>query len=116
MTRSDPPVEAPASALEQTQTPWGARFGWLLGGLAGTVAGFVATWLFETKVLAGKVADPAAVAARASSVIVAALFLAGALAGHGFGSGGGPRRARMLASSAGVAVAITLWALLVVSR
>lgn len=116
MTRSDLPADASPTAPTEAQTPWGARFGWLLGGILGTVAGFVATWLFETKVLRGSVADPSAVATRASSVIVAALFLAGALAGHGFGSGGGPRRARMLASSAGVAVAITLWALLVVSR
>lgn len=113
----DPPAKAPETAPAAAErTAWGARFGWLLGGLAGTVAGFIATWLFETRVLPGRVANPAAVATRASSLLVAALFLAGALAGHGFGSGGGPRRARMLASSAGVAVAVSLWALLVLTR
>lgn len=95
---------------------WSARFGWLLGGLLGTVAGFTLTYLFETRVLVGRVADPARTAARASSVLVGALFLAGALAGHAFGAAGGPRRAKLLASAAGVAVAVTLWALLVFTR
>ncbi len=44
------------------------------------------------------------------------MFFAGALAGHGFGTRGGASRYRLLASSAGVAVAVTLWAVLVLAR
>ena len=95
---------------------WAARFGWLLGGLGGTVAGFVSTWVLETKLLPGRVADPAAAAMRASSVLVGAMFFAGALAGHGFGARGGASRYRLLASAAGVAVAVALWAVLVLAR
>ncbi len=111
------PAERPSPpdrALDRAT--WAARFGWLLGGIIGTVAGFTATWLLETRVLRGRVADPAGAATRASSVLVGALFLAGALAGHGFGARGGASRYRLLASSAGVAVAVTLWALLVLTR
>jgi hypothetical protein len=98
------------------ETTWGARFGWLLGGFMGAALGFVATWVLETKVLRGHVTDPVGVASRASSVLVSALFLAGALAGHGFGLRGDAKRQRWLAMSAGVLCAVGLWAVLVVIR
>lgn len=109
------PTEAPAPAPERVET-WPARLAWLLGGCAGLLVGFGATWALEAQVLRGHVADPTAVAARASSVIVGGAFLAGALAGHGFGAKGGASRRRLLASAAGTLLAVGLWALLVLAR
>jgi len=50
------------------------------------------------------------------SVLVPALFLAGALAGYAFGERGGPRRVKLLGSAAGLLVAVLGWALLVITR
>jgi hypothetical protein len=108
-----PPAATPTTAPGE---PWGARLGWIVGGGAGLVAGFAATWALEAFALRGHVAAPEAAAARASSALVGGGFLAGALAGHGFGAGGGPRRRKLLASAVGVMVALGLWATLVVAR
>ena len=108
-----PPPEAPTPAAPE---PWGARLGWLVGGGAGVVVGFLLTWALEVFVLRGHVADPNATAAGASSVLVGGGTLAGALAGYAFGGAGGPRRARLLASAVGVMVALGLWTALVVAR
>ena len=119
---ADPaPAEAPAPAAPESPAPpaaepWGARMGWLVGGGAGLIAGFLATWALEVFVLRGHVADPGAAAARASSALVGGGFLAGALAGHGFGGAGGARRKKLLASAVGVMAALALWASLVVAR
>ena len=113
MAEAPPPEAPPAPTAPE---PWGARLGWLVGGGAGVVAGFFATWALEAFVLRGHVADPNAAAASASSALVGGGFLAGALAGHGFGAEGGTRRRKLLASAVGVMVAFGLWAALVVAR
>ncbi|MFO0610695.1 MAG: hypothetical protein U0324_46465 [Polyangiales bacterium] len=117
---ADPAPPAPAAptapASPSAPEPWGARMGWLVGGGAGIVVGFFATWAIEVFVLRGHVADPNAAAARASSALVGGGFLAGALAGHGFGGAGGARRKKLLASAVGVMAALALWATLVTTR
>jgi len=80
------------------------------------VAGFLLTWALEVFVLRGRVADPNATAAGASSVFVGGGTLAGALAGYAFGGAGGPRRVQLLGSAVGVMVALGLWTALVVAR
>lgn len=114
MAEAPPPGAAPSPAA--APEPWGARLGWLVGGAAGMVAGFLVTWALEAFVLRGRVADPNAAAASASSALVGGGFLAGALAGHAFGAEGGTRRRKLLASAVGVMIAFGLWAALVVSR
>jgi hypothetical protein len=106
-------VATPASPDRAT---WAGRFGWLIGGILGTLAGFAATWVLEAYVLRGRVAGAQALATRASSVLVAGLFLAGALAGHAWGSRLGAARYRLLGSAAGVCLAAFAWALLVLLR
>lgn len=101
---------------DATQTTWSARFGWITGAVLGTLLGFLATWGLEVRVLAGRVADAPVAAARASAVVVPALFLAGALSGHALGARGGGRRLRLLGASAGISIAAGLWVLLVVLR
>ena len=98
------------------QATWAARFGWLAGGAAGVLLGFVLTWGIETRVLAGRVRDATAVATRVSGVLVPALFLAGALAGHAFGAQGGARRLKLLGYAAGLLISVLAWAFLVVTR
>ncbi|MBI5516108.1 MAG: hypothetical protein HY909_20155 [Deltaproteobacteria bacterium] len=114
MTDTNPPV--PAKSQEGPPPAHTARLGWLSGGLLGVLLGFLVTYLVETRVLTGRVPEPARTAAGLSSVFVAGLFLAGALGGHGLGMKGGRLRTRLLGGSAGVLVAVTLWALLVVTR
>ena len=103
-------------SVQEDRTAWAARFGWMVGGLLGTVAGFVTTFILETRVLRGHVSDPSAAATRASSVLVAVLFLSGALPGHAFGARGGPSRYRLLGIAAGLSIAIILWAVIVLTR
>lgn len=98
-TGAPPPVDHAA---------WGARFGWILGALVGLVAGFAATYALELWVLRSA-GDPTRAASRASSVLVPALFVAGALAGHAFGAKGGAARYRLLAMGASVAALVTAW-------
>lgn len=99
-----------------SQATWAARFGWLAGGAAGVFLGFVVTWLVEVRVLAGRVRDATGLATKVSSVVVPALFLAGALAGEAFGSRGGKTRLKFLGYAAGVLLSALAWALLVVTR
>jgi len=95
---------------------WGARFGWLAGGLSGILLGFLATYALEHFVLRHWSADPSARAASAASLVVPALFLAGALGGHAFGARGGSARYKLLGSAVGVLVSVLAWALLVLGR
>lgn len=98
------------------QATWAARFGWICGGAAGVLLGFVLTWWIETRVLHGRVRDATATATTASGLIVPALFFVGALAGHGFGGRGGARRLKLLGSASGLLLAVLAWSLLVVTR
>lgn len=109
-----PPEKDDARAVQQAT--WAARFGWLAGGAAGVLLGFVLTWGIETRVLAGRVRDATAVATRVSAVAVPALFLVGALAGQAFGERGGARRVKLLGSAAGILLSLLGWAFLVVTR
>jgi uncharacterized membrane protein len=96
---------------------WGARFGWIAGGITGVLLGFAATYGLEVWLLRPRLHDGAAAAAsRAASVIVPVFFVAGALAGHAFGARGGAARYRALGVSAGIALAVLGWALLVLAR
>lgn len=113
--RMETPTEK-ATARDAEQATWAARFGWLAGGAAGVLLGFVLTWGIETRVLAGRVRDATAVATRVSGVAVPALFLVGALAGHAFGAQGGPRRLKLLGTAAGILLPVLAWAFLVVTR
>lgn len=114
MTKRTDEERAADRAAEQAT--WAARFGWLGGGAAGVLLGFVLTWWIETRLLHGRVRDATATATTASGLIVPALFLVGALAGQGFGSRGGPARLRFLGSAAGLLLAVLAWAFLVVTR
>ena len=98
------------------QQTWSARFGWIAGGIAGVAAGFVGTWLTETRLLPQHGRAAVAVASRISGVLVPACFVVGALAGHAFGLRGGPRRYRMLGAAAGLALAVLGWGLIVATR
>jgi hypothetical protein len=98
------------------QATWAGRFGWLTGGALGVLLGFVLTWVVETRLLHGRVRDATGAATQASGVIVPALFLAGALAGHAFGERGGPRRLKLLGGAAGLLLSVLAWAFLVVTR
>lgn len=109
-------MPSPDAGPEIDRAAWAARFGWLVGALAGLLAGFALTYLLEVYVLAGRVADPKNVAARASSVLVGGAVLAGAVMGHAFGSRGGRERYRLLGAAAGVLLAVVAWAALVVWR
>jgi hypothetical protein len=102
---------------EQPETPasWGARFGWIAGGLIGLLAGFFATYGVEKLVL-HRTSDPLGIAARLSSVIVPAFFLAGALGGHAFGGRGGATRYKWLGVASGVLISTVAWAALVLLR
>ncbi len=108
-------TDAP-TALAERQATWAARFGWLGGGALGVLLGFVLTWWIETRLLHGRFRNPTSMATTASAVIVPALFLVGALAGHAFGERGGPRRYKLLGSAAGLLLAVLAWALLVITR
>ncbi|MBL8604422.1 MAG: hypothetical protein JNK72_21025 [Myxococcales bacterium] len=109
-------AEARREAAEAHQRTWAARFGWIAGGTVGMVGGFFVTWGLERGLLSGRVTDPTAAAARASSVLVPLLFLAGALGGHALGHEGGRARYRLLGAAAGVALAGAAWIFLVVAR
>lgn len=98
---SEPPREVDHAA-------WGARFGWIVGGLLGLIAGFACTYGLEL-LLARRVTDATAAASRASALLVPALFAAGALTGHAFGTRSDARRYRLLAMSASVLALVTLW-------
>jgi len=104
------------NAVTETQATWAGRFGWLAGGIAGVVLGFVLTAWVETRLLTGRVAEPARVAARLSSVVVPGVFVVGALLGEAFGRRGGPRRYRLLGAAAGTFLAVAAWLALAVSR
>ena len=100
------------------QAAWAARFGWLLGGAIGLVLGFACTYALEVWAFRPRLGAHAATVAatRAASVVVPALFVAGALSGHAFGARGGAARYRSLGMAAGVALAALAWALLVLTR
>jgi hypothetical protein len=95
---------------------WAARFGWIAGGTLGLVAGFVLTWLVETRALAGRGRAGVELAAKLSGLVVPACFVVGALLGHAFGLRGGPGRYRVLGGAAGLGLAVLAWALLVATR
>jgi hypothetical protein len=104
------------SAPAPDPATWGARFGWLVGGFVGLIAGFALTYALEVMVLRGRAIDATAVASHAASLVVPLVFVAGALGGHAFGARGGVRRYRALGVAAGVLLAATGWALLVFTR
>jgi hypothetical protein len=97
---------------------WAARFGWLVGGALGLCLGFAATYALEVWVFRARLGTHAATAAasRSASVVVPALFVAGALGGHAFGARGGAARYRALGIAAGISLAALGWALLVLTR
>lgn len=106
-------------STEETQLErqtWAARFGWIAGGSAGLLGGFVLTWLVETRVLAGRGRAGIELAAKLSGVVVPVCFVIGALLGHAYGARGGALRYRLLGSAAGLGLAVVAWALLVATR
>ncbi len=105
----------PGTPPVETAT-WGARFGWLVGGMIGLLAGFAATYAIERFVLRRVTTDAIGVASKFSSVIVPAMFVAGALGGHAFGGRGGATRYKWLGVAAGVLLSVTAWAALVLLR
>lgn len=120
-TETEAPADPPAKPSAASPPPvdreaWSGRFGWIIGGALGLVAGFFVTWAVEMHALKGRVVDPTATATRLSSVLVPACFIAGALAGHALGLRGGPGRYRLLGGAAGVTLAALAWAALVISR
>lgn len=95
---------------------WGARFGWIVGGLVGLLAGFFGTYGLERLLLRRVTVDAVGIATKLSSVIVPAMFVVGALGGHAFGGRGGATRFKWLGSAAGVLIAVIAWAALVLFR
>lgn len=106
--RPSPPRTDPAA--------WGARFGWVVGGSTGLVTGFALTYFLEVWFLRPRFPDATSVASRAASVVVPTLFVVGALVGHTFGARTGTWGYRALGISAGIALALLGWALLVLTR
>ena len=100
---------SPAEALQHTRATWAARFGWLVGGTVGVALGFALTWLVETRLLAGRVADAPRMASRLSAALVPGVFVVGALLGEAFGRRGGAGRYRLLGAAAGVTLSVAAW-------
>lgn len=106
----------PEPSTETDHAAWGARFGWLAGGILGLILGFALTYVLEIGVLRPRVRDATAAASKAAAVLVPAFFVAFALGGYAFGSRGGRTRYKILGTAAGIGIAALGWALLVLAR
>lgn len=109
-TRSSDAPDAPID-----RAAWGARFGWIVGAIAGLGLGFLGTYAIETVALKGR-PDARALAARSASAVFAACFLLGALGGHYLGARRGDRWYKPLGVAAGILSLAVVWVLLSIAR
>jgi len=117
MTVPEQPEQRDSTAPEAPidRTAWGARFGWIIGAIAGLGVGFIGTYLVETVLLRGK-PDAIERAARVASPVFSACFLLGALGGHYLGARRGDRWYKPLGVAAGILLLTFVWVLLSIAR